>query len=106
MVFEGSKYDINAKNLIIAFTIGYLADSIKNLKISLAKWPMLYCAKRKNDVYTKQVFYANTESMKLDVVLFASKQFYLFGLFWPILALFWSKWAKLCPLGTIFWLFM
>ena len=42
---------------------------------------MLYCAKRKNDVYTKQVFYANTECMKLSVVLFASRQFYLIWTF-------------------------
>ena len=81
MVFEGSKYDINAKNQIITFTIGNLANSFKNLKINLAKWPMLYCTKRKNDVYTKQVFYANTESMKLDMVLFASRQFYLIWTF-------------------------
>ena len=81
MLFEDSKCDINAKNLIFAFTIGNLADSFKNLKISLAKWPMLYCAKRKNDVYTKQVFYANTECMKLSVVLFASRQFYLIWAF-------------------------
>ena len=81
MVFEGSKYDINAKNQIITFTIGNLANSFKNLKINLAKWPMLYCTKRKNDVYTKQVFYANTECMKLSVVLFASRQFYLIWTF-------------------------
>ena len=77
MLFEDSKCDINSKNLTIAFTIGNLADSFKNLKISLSKRPNLYCTKSKNDVYTKQVFYANTESMKLDVVLFASRQVYL-----------------------------
>ena len=42
---------------------------------------MLYCAKRKNDVYTKQVFYANTECMKLSVVLSAYRQFYLIWTF-------------------------
>ena len=73
MLFEDSKIDINAKNLIFTFTIGNLADSFKNLKIGLFKRPNLYCTKSKNDVYTKQVFYANKESMKLDVVLFSSR---------------------------------
>ena len=73
MLFEDSKIDINAKNLIFTFTIGNLADSFKNLKISLSKQTNLYCTKSKNDVYTKQVFYANKESMKLDVVLFSSR---------------------------------
>ena len=72
MLFEDFRCDTNAKNLIVAFTIGNLADSFKNLKISLAKWPNLYCTKSKNDIYTKQVFYVNKESMKLDVVLFSS----------------------------------
>ena len=42
---------------------------------------MLYCKNRKNDVYKKKVFYADTEFMKLDVVLFASRQFYLIWTF-------------------------
>ena len=81
MLFEGSKCDINTKHVILAFTIGNLADSFKNLKISVSKQPNLYCTKSKNDVYTKQVFYANTECMKLSVVLFASRQFYLIWTF-------------------------
>ena len=73
MLFEDSKCDIDAKNLSIAFTMGNLADSFKNLKISLSKRPNLYCTISKNDVYTEQVFYANRESMKLYVVLFSSR---------------------------------
>ena len=73
MLFEDYKCDIIARNLIFAFTIGNLADTFKNLKISLSKWPNLYCTKSKNNVYTKQVFSANKVSMKLDMVLFSSR---------------------------------
>ena len=70
MLFEDSKCDVNAKNLSFAFTIGNLADSFKNLKISLSKQTNLYCTKSKNDVYAKQIFYAN---MKFDVGFFSSR---------------------------------